>query len=264
MRAGMLLALLASRCFGQDVAQDAAAWLARMQKAQKANAERASLYTYTELTSHFEFDKNGEKKFKASETNEVMTLEGEPYHKLVARNEQPLSVKEAAKEDKKLAETAAERKKKHNGIFTKTYHYGWGEDELKRLFDCTLAEAVEIRGHMTQAVECVPKVNYTPANKHERETMNFKQKFWIDRVDRFPVRTSLVVVGNDIAMKPGTVIIEETDKINGDAWLAVSNDSTFKMRIDKMVTLSGYDEVRCSNFKKFDAKSSIVETSPPK
>ncbi len=261
MRAGLLLALLASRCFGQDVAQDAAAWLARMQEAEKANPERATLYTYTELTSHFELDKNGQKKFNASETNEVMTLEGEPYRKLVARNEQPLSAKEAAKEDKKLAQTAAERKKKHNGVFSKTYSYGWGQDELKRLFDCTLAEAVEIRGHMTQAVECVPKANYTPANKHERETMNFKQKFWIDRADGFPVRTSVVVVGNDIAVKPGTVITEESKKISGDAWLAVSRDSTFKLQIDKMVNISGYDEMRGSNFKKFDAKSSIVGAS---
>ncbi len=144
MRAGLLLALLASRCFGQDVGPDAAAWLARMQEAEKANPERATLYTYTELTSHFELERTA-REFNARK-NAVMTLEGEPYRKLVARNEQPLSAKEAAKEDKKLAQTAAERKKKHNGVFSKTYSYGWGQDEPKRLFDGTLAEAVEIPG----------------------------------------------------------------------------------------------------------------------
>jgi hypothetical protein len=124
LKAASLLVALSAGC----AAQDALALLKRSGEAQRANAEKAAQYTYIEETSHFEYDKSGARKLTSTETHEVLTLEGESYKKLTARNGKPLSVREAANEEKKLKQTAAERRKNRNGLFHHSFSFGWSEE----------------------------------------------------------------------------------------------------------------------------------------
>src|SRR5579863_5708936 len=92
-------------------AQDVDAILKRNREADKQNEERAKQYTYVEETDNFEYDKHGQRKKTGSVTNDVIFVEGEQYKRLVARDGKPLPPKEEAKEEKKLQQTAEERRK---------------------------------------------------------------------------------------------------------------------------------------------------------
>jgi hypothetical protein len=242
-------------------AQDAATLLKRSNEASRANGEKAAQYTYIEETSHYQIDdKSGARKLDSIDTFEVMTLEGDSYKKLIAHGAKPLSAKESSHEEKKFKQTAAQRRKSHNGLLHHSYTFGWSEEEELALRDCTLSEQLEIRGHRTQSVECVPKSNYTPKNKHERDVMNFKTKTFIDLEEIQPVRLVMTVVGNETPVKPGTVFTLDFEKINGDAWLPYSSESDFRVQFAKLIKDAGHDESRDSNYRKFEAKSSILDT----
>jgi hypothetical protein len=257
MRVLLLTIAVGLGCSGQD----AVSLLKKSSEASRANTEKAAQYTYTEETSHFEYDKkSGARKLESTDTFEVMTLEGDSYKKLIAHGGKPLSAKEAATEEKKFKQTAAERRKSHNGLLHQSFSFGWSEEEELALRDCTLSEQLEIRGHRTQAVECVPKSSYTPKNKHERDVMNFKTRTFIDLEEIHPVRLVMTVIGNETPLKPGTVFTVDFEKINGDAWLPFSSEADFRVQFAKLIKLGGHDESRDSNYRKFEAKSSIVDS----
>jgi hypothetical protein len=92
-------------------AQDVDAIIQHNREANKQNDERANQYTYIEETDNFEYDKQGHAKKTGSETHDVIFVEGESYKRLVARDGKPLPPKEEAKEEKKLQQTAEERRK---------------------------------------------------------------------------------------------------------------------------------------------------------
>jgi hypothetical protein len=254
----LLLIAVCLDCSGQD----AAALLKRSDEASQVNEKKAAQYTYIEETSHFKIDdKTGGKKLESTETFDVMTLEGDSYKKLIARNGKPLSAKEAANEEKKFKQTAAERRRNQNrnGLFHHSFTFGVSKDDQLKFFDCSLAEQLEIRGHRTQAVECIPKSSYTPKNKHEKDAMNFKTKTFIDLEEGIPVRFVFTVIGSETPLKLGSNFSIDFEKINDDAWLPSSGVFDVHVQFSKLMKDSSYDESRDSNYRKFEANSTVVD-----
>ena len=78
--------------------------------ATSLNFENRKNYTYQERTEIREYNGSG-KLFKTDiVTKEILILEGQPYEKLIARNDKPLSEKDAAKEQKKLDKEVEKRR----------------------------------------------------------------------------------------------------------------------------------------------------------
>src|SRR5580700_2433383 len=92
-------------------ADDANVILRRYLDADKQNDEKAEQYTYVTDSAWFVRGKNGDLHQDRSETHEVIFVEGLAYNKLVARNGKPLDAKEKARVDKKMRETAEQRRK---------------------------------------------------------------------------------------------------------------------------------------------------------
>src|SRR2546421_7947851 len=59
-------------------------------------------YTYQQREVEKELDKDGRVKKTTIETHDVLMVFDEPYEKLIARNDQPLSAKDQQKEEEKL------------------------------------------------------------------------------------------------------------------------------------------------------------------
>src|SRR5215467_6332047 len=121
--------------------------LKRNRQADKQNEERANQYTYTEETDNFEYDKHGERKKTGSETHDVIFVEGESYKRLVARNAKPLPPKEEAKEQKKLKQTAEERRKaRRRGFLNFSRSVSVSGEDLVKFFEPRMVGEEEIRG----------------------------------------------------------------------------------------------------------------------
>jgi len=100
LRVKWLLSLfLASPLFAADTVDDV---LNRYLDAAKQNATRAQQYAFSEKETVFNFDSPGTPKPGRSRTWDVLFVEGKPYPKLVAQNDQPLNERDAAKEEERL------------------------------------------------------------------------------------------------------------------------------------------------------------------
>src|SRR5208337_740778 len=101
-----ILVLIASGAF----AQDANEIMRRATDRDFTNFENRKNYTYQERTEVRQYDGKGKLSKTEVETNEILILEGQPYERLIARNDKPLSEKDAAKEQKKLDNEVAKRR----------------------------------------------------------------------------------------------------------------------------------------------------------
>lgn len=238
-------------------AQDVDDILKRNHEADKQNEERAEQYTYVEETDNFEYDKHGQAKKTGSVTHDVIFVEGESYKRLVARNGKPLAPREEAKEEKKLQQTAEQRRKaRRSGLFTRNVNIS-GEDLIK-LCDHRLLAEDEIRGRNAWVIEYTPQKGRVPANKHEKDVLSLQTKVWVDEQDGVTVKVVLLSVADGTFMKPGSMMSYELEKINDDAWLPVLTIFDARIQIALVMRDSIRTETRNSSFKKFDVKSTIT------
>jgi hypothetical protein len=211
-------------------AQDVEAILKRNDEANKQNEERAKQYTYVEETDNFEYDKHGERKKTGSETHDVIFVEGESYKRLVARDGKPLAPKEEAKEEKKLQQTAEERRKaRRKGLLNFSRSVSVSSEDLDKFFDGSLVGEEEIRDRKAWVIEYTPRKGRVPANKHEKDVYTFQAKAWVDEEEGVTSKFVLLSIADGSFLKPGSSITIENAKINDDAWLPVS--SVFDGRI---------------------------------
>src|SRR5258705_12576621 len=81
---------------------DAREIVRRSLKVDSANLEKARNYTMTQRTVEKTFDPKGNVKQTESRTREFLMIRGEPYARLVAKNDKPLSPDEQKKQEEKM------------------------------------------------------------------------------------------------------------------------------------------------------------------
>jgi len=257
----LTLLLLAAACGSS--AQEADGIIKRLAEAQKQNDSLAGEYTYVEQTAHFTYDKAGHPNKDSTETHDIIFVEGMSYRKLTARNGEPLKRSEAEKEEKKLQQTAEERRKqRHAGLFHATVSTASDED-LLALFDNRLLGEEEIRGRKAWVIESTPRSGHAPANDHEKQVLSFRKKLWIDEADNVRAKTLDTVIGEHLFLKPGSTVTWEYGKIDGAAWLPVAGAIDAHLQFAKFIKPYIRTEYANSQFQKFDVKSTIT-MEPPK
>ncbi|MBZ5636811.1 MAG: hypothetical protein LAO55_27105 [Acidobacteriia bacterium] len=251
----LVFAVLLLPLCGQDVDDI----LKRNREANKQNEERAKQYTYVEETENFEYDNHGERKKTGSETHDVIFVEGESYRRLVARDGKALPPNEEAREEKKLQQTAEERRKaRRKGLLNFSRTVSVSSEDLDKFFDRSLVGEEEIRGRKAWVIEYTPQKGHVPANKHEKDVYTFQAKAWVDEEEGVTSKFVLLSIADGSLMKPGSSLTFENAKINDDAWLPVSSVLDVRIQIALVIRDSVRTETRNSNFKKFDVKSTIT------
>src|SRR5580704_380969 len=74
------------------------------------NDKRQRDYTYIQREEHHRLDGKGEVKSTETKTSEVLEIYGEQIERLIARDDKPLSEKDAAKEEEKIQKLIDKRK----------------------------------------------------------------------------------------------------------------------------------------------------------
>ena len=92
------------------VAQDAREIIRRSVELDLKNAELSRSYTFLQRQETRELDGSGKTKKRDVKTFDVTLLEGSPYRRLVARNDQPLPPKEQQQEEEKLQRSIEQRR----------------------------------------------------------------------------------------------------------------------------------------------------------
>ena len=249
-------------------AEDANAILQRLIKAEEANDRKAEQYTYVQQLERYRFDRDGEPRLTASETHEMIFVEGLAYRKLVARNGQPLLPKEQARVDKEMQRTAEERRKHDRPVapggrvivrgFFGSKPMDLGDlREVLVLFDNRIAGEEEVRGHKTWVIECEPE-NLEGGSAHEKQVRSFHKKFWVDQKDGVLVRATYTVAAERQPLGPGSNFSFDFEKIDADVWepiewvINAGHAGVNPFKPDERLVF------KMDQFKKFDVQSTIT------
>ena len=237
---------------------NAAAILQRYVAAEKENATHAAQYTYSEKETTFRFDSHGTPRVAQSKTWDVLFVEGKPYRKLVAHDDQPLSAREAAKEDERLQKTAEERRRNHHlNPFSKTVTVA-RTSEMTELYSCRIENEEDLQGRRAWVIACDPKPGLTPADKRQQELLSLSRKMWIDQTSCALLKAVDTALEGHPVMQPGSTISTQFALINNDAWLPVSGLIEGHARVAKLISGRARTEYEYSHFQKFDVQSTVT------
>jgi hypothetical protein len=226
--------------------------------ANKANQLVVEQYTDTSKTTHIHYDGKGRETSRDSETYDFMFLEGAPYAKLIARNDQPLSAAENAKEDEKLKRTAEERRAHEHTPFTQRNVHMASIADTQRLDSCKIAGEEEIGQRKAWIIQCDPQPGLKPANKAEKEKLSTNRRLWINQKDHMLVKLVDTALEGNPTMTPGSTITNQYKLINNEAWCMVSSIIEGHLKIAGMIHAQVRTEYSHTNFKKFAVQSTVT------
>jgi hypothetical protein len=106
-------------------------------------------------------------------------------------------------------------------------------------------------------IESTARKDRPPANRHEKDVMSFGKKFWIDTAENAELRAVYTVVGDHLFLKPGSTTRIDFQKIDQAVW----QPALVLVIVDARNTTAKIvqaEEIRYSNFKKFDVQSTIT------
>ncbi|MGA7381279.1 MAG: hypothetical protein WBX03_10535 [Terriglobales bacterium] len=197
------------------------------------NDKKQRDYTYVEREEERRLDGKGQVKSSEVKTYDVMEIYGEQVQKLTAKNDQPLSEKDAKKEDEKIQKLIDKRKNESDEDRRKRLEKEEKDREESRQFVKEVADAYNFKlagiesldGRDTYVIDCDPRPGYQPHMKEARFLSKARGRVWIDKNDLQMKKLDVVFIdtvsfGLFLArIHKGSRIVVETVRVNDEVWL---------------------------------------------
>jgi hypothetical protein len=236
------------------------------------NDKRARDYTYIEREVDNKLDGSGNKKSTEVKTYEVLEIYGEQVQRLIAKDDKPLSLKEAEKEDEKIQKIIDKRKNESPEERAKREKKEEKEREDDRKFVTQIADAFNFTLIATEAlggrdawvIDAEPRPGFEPQMKDAKFLTKFQGRVWIDKQDlqlaKMDIETiDTVSFGWIVArLHKGTRVMLEQTRVNNEVWLP--EHVSFKLDA-RVALLKGYKmdgDLTYRDYKKFRTSSRIV------
>ena len=256
------------------IAQDAREIVRRSVEIDKRNSEIARNYTFLQRQQERDLDSSGKVKKTESDTFDMTLLEGSPYRRHVAHNDQPLSPKEQAKEEEKLRKSIEERRKESPEARARRIEEWNRKQEKQReplkevpdAFDLKLAGEETVAGVDAWVIDATPHAGYRPRNSTASFFPKVKARFWIAKQDHQWVKVDMETLdtisfgGFLIRMAKGSHLEFEAARVNNEVWLPKRVVLKGAVRIALVKMMRGDVTFDFSEYKKFQAESRVVTT----
>jgi hypothetical protein len=257
-------------------AQDAKDIVQRAIQVNDRNEEIARNYTYLERQDVRMLDGSGRVKDRRIETWDITMLEGSPYRRLVARNDQPLPPDQQRKEEEKLRRSNEERAKEtEEQRQQRIADANKRRDErrrepLKELlegFDLRLAGEAAVDGHDAWIVDATPRPGFKGATAVSRAIFpKVHGRFWIEKAGYHPVRVEIDTLDTIslglflVRLSKGSWVVIELTEVNNEVWLPKRVTLTADARVLLVKGMRVDMQIDFSAYKKFQADSRILST----
>ncbi len=253
-------------------AQDAREIVRHAVELDRANDQIARQYTYLQRQDTRTLDGSGGVKNRSVVTYDVTLLEGSPYRRLVARNDQPLPPEEEKKEQEKLRrsieershETPEERKRRLDEVEARRNRMREELREIPDAFDFTLAGEDRLDGTEVWMIDASPHPGYKAKAQMARFVGKVKGRFWIAKQDYHWVKAEIEtlepisVAGFILRLAKGSRVELEQTRVNGEVWLPKSIVVRASARLLLVKSLRLDLDYTYSNYKKFQVESRLV------
>ena len=236
------------------------------------NDRKQHNYTYVQREVEQQLDGKGSVKSTETKTYEVMVLYDEQVKRLVAKNDQPLSAKDAAKEEQNIQKIIEKHKNEDDDDRRKRIAKQEKEREEGRQFVAEVADAYDFRmvgtenlqGRNAYVIDAEPRAGYEPRRKEAKILPKFRFRIWIDVAERQWVRLDAecidtVSFGFVIArLHKGSRISVDQTRVNDEVWLPRHVAVKIDARVALLKNVDVATDVTFRDYKKFGADSKIV------
>ena len=273
--------LLLAVCFPILLAaQDARDIVQRAVQANDANEALARNYTYLQRQEIQTLDASGHVKERRIETWDITMLEGSPYRRLVARNDQALPAAEQREEEEKLQRSNEERgreteQQRQRRIAEAQKRRDEREREpvreMLQAFDFRLTGEQTIDGHDAWVIDASPRPGFKGSSEIAR--MMFPRihcRLWIEKASYHAARIEIDTLSTVslgfllFRLAKGSRIAIELTEVNHDAWLPKRVTAAADARIALVKGMHVKMEFDFSSYKKFQADSRVIPAGEPK
>jgi hypothetical protein len=163
--------------------------LRRVAEKDIENDKRLRDYTYIQRQEEHSLDGHGNVKKTESKTSEVLVIYGEEVERLIAKDDKPLSEKEAKKEEERIEKITDKRKNESDSDRRKRLEKEEKDREEGRKFVLEVADAYNFRllgsevfdGHDTWALEAEPRPEFEPQRREAKFLPKLHGRIWIDK-----------------------------------------------------------------------------------
>src|SRR4026207_2465891 len=197
------------------------------------NTLRERDYTYVRRNEERRLDGKGRVKSTEPKTYEIMVLAGERVEKLIAKDDKPLSEKDARKEGEKIQKVVVKSQRESERDRTKRLEKTAKETEEERLFVREIADAYTFRflrtedlgGRPTYVIDADPLPGYKPRLKDAKVLSKLRFRVWIDKAESQWVQLDIECIdtvswGLFLArIHKGSTIHIEQARVNDEVWL---------------------------------------------
>jgi hypothetical protein len=239
----------------------------------RANYKKERDYTYTDREVENKLDGKGAIKSSESKTYEIMELYGEPVERLIAKDDQPLSEKDAAKEEEKIQKLTDKRKNESEEERAKRHAEEEKQREKNREFVREVADAYNFRlvgsetlnGRDTWVIAGEPRAGFKAQINDAQMLSKFHGRLWIDKNEMQLAKMDTealdtVSFGWVLArIHKGTRLVFEQTRVNGEVWLPQHVSFKFDARVALFKGYNEDDEDTYTGYKKFRATTRIVD-----
>lgn len=239
------------------------------------NDKRQREYTYIQREVENKLDGKGMVKSTEIKTYEVMVLYDEQVKRLIAKDDEPLVEKDAAKEEEKLQKIIEKHKNESEDDRRKRLAKKDKEREEGRQFVAEVADAYNFRlvgveqlqGRDTYAIDAEPRPGYEARRKEAKILPKFRFRIWIDASAKQWVKLDAqcidtVSFGLIIArLHKGSRILIDQTRVNDEVWLPRHVAVKIDAKVALLKNLDVAMDVTFRDYKKFGAVSKIVGVS---
>jgi hypothetical protein len=236
------------------------------------NDKKQNDYTYIQREEEHKLDGDGKVKSSESRTLEIMVLYGEQVRRLIAKDDKPLSEKDAAKEEQKNRKLTDKRKNESEEQRRKRLEAEEKDREDARKFVGEVADAYNFRligienldGRETYVIDAEPRPDFQPHLKDAKVLPKFRFRAWIDRAESQWVKLDAecidtVSVGWFLARihKGSRLLIDQT-RVNDEVWLPRHVAVKVDVRVALLKNFNLEADVTYRDYKKFRTDTKIV------
>ncbi len=211
-------------------------------------------------------------KSTETKTYDVMEIYGEQMQKLIAKDDKPLSAKDAQKEDDKIQKRIDKRKNESEGDRKKRLAEAQKQQEEGRQFVREVADAYNFKfvgiesldGRDNYVIDGDPKPGYRPVHKDAKFLSKARFRVWIDKSDSQMKKLDVqfidtVSVGLFLArLHKGSRVVIENTRVNDEVWLQQHVAIKVDVRLALLKDLDVEVDVSDRDYKKFRTDTKIV------
>jgi hypothetical protein len=229
-------------------------------------------YTYIQREEEHKLDGKGQVKSSESKTHEIMVLYGEQVQRLIAKDDKPLSDKEAGKEEERIRKLTDKRKNETDGQRWKRAEKEEKDREDARKFVRQVSDAYNFRlsgidyldGRETYVIDAEPRPSFQPQFKEARILPKFRFRAWIDKAESQWIKLDAecidtVSLGWFLARihKGSRLLIDQT-RVNDEVWLPRHVAVKVDVRVALLKNFNVEADVTYRDYKKFRTDTKIL------